>query len=632
MTNTHKTNDYRVIETINVAISANTILYTPFFLAYYGEDFKNTPFGSFSVNIIGKKEDSRFNEQANLKGDGFATFCLLLGLADISICDPSYLVCLQSESNQLEREFSLFEKLLEPQAKHSLQEKHNKFLSYDASNNTLTISDEETFKEIFDDKKIIGGLISKIAFSVACAASMEDKPGFDALDKLGRSYKKRAETKTFIEDNISGKFIYYNSPSTGFCIGDIFSKIYEKNITNKTVNKDFGQELKTLQEENHKNSIAFSCDYVSLDYLIDKKTSILELDDLATDSKSYLFTGILGNCDSRKKLKLQGLLYAIDKNLFQISQFLKDGDTTGLTKYFRQKFSYTKAKEQELINLLVADNDCRNNIKKDIDTDEDFTFDTILGYYVNRLYRWKPKGKGLYYNKTTPNLNHLKNILELRKESFQLSISTDENDLSTFIEVDLLHEWRLKESIYFKYEEKANSLRLENENKHFLYKTLINLLLIIASPIIMIPSYFLTGICRIIPQYCWRQKLREWLQTQIKWPFKLVDTLKTTIWTFTSNPSYLYSVGSAFLIFELASSISHVFNQHFPTIKGELPVLSSLNIQNYGFDKWFDIPVSLMIYIYIYIYLLLAVVTLISLSRKHIELRESNKYVYRNEQ
>ncbi|MEE9362057.1 MAG: hypothetical protein V3U92_05610 [Cellulophaga sp.] len=522
----------------------------------------------------------------------------------------------------------MFEKLLRPQAKKSLQEKYNDFLTYDASTNTLTISDEDTFKKIFKDKKVIGGLISKIAFSVACTKDMSKKSGFEAQDKLGRSYKKKeTHKKQFVEDNIKGKFIYYNSPSTGFCIGDIFSYIYKKQ--NNEVKKDFGNELQTLQQTGYEDSIAFSCDYVSLDYLVDKENSIQELDDLAIDSTSYLFTGILGNCDTRQRSKLQGILYAIDKNLFQIYQFLKNSDTTGLTKYFREKFNYTKDKEQELIHLLVADNDCRKKIKEQIKTENDFTFDTILGYYVDRLYRWKPKGNGLYYDKTTPDQTHLKNILEVRKICYQLEISNDEKYLSKFIEEDLLHEWRLKEKKYFQYEEKANALRLSNEPNHGLHIFIKNLLLVIISPVIMIPAYIFSLLYHVIPQPIKKHKLwkSRWLKPLLDLPYKLVDAITTTIWIFTSNPSYLYSVGSVFLVFELISSISHIFKKHFPDI-GNLPVLSSFSLENYKFEEWSNLSLSSIIYSYLIVF----IITLIFLSRKHLELKENKKYVYRNEQ
>src|SRR5690349_24993757 len=95
-------------KSINVAVATDTMLYAPFFMAYYGGDFDHTPFGKFNVNIIGKEEDNRF-KTLRLKGDAFATFCTILGLSDISICDPSFLVFLRTlDPDELKKQCNLF--------------------------------------------------------------------------------------------------------------------------------------------------------------------------------------------------------------------------------------------------------------------------------------------------------------------------------------------------------------------------------------------------------------------------------------------------------------------------------------------------------------------------------------------
>ena len=80
--------------------------------------------------------------------------------------------------------------------------------------------------------------------------------------------------------------------------------------------------------------------------------------------------------------KLRAFLYGIDKNLFAINKFLKDNDTIGLTRYFKQKFQYTESKQLELLDLLVGDQECREKIHSlinDINKPK-FTFDTIIRY------------------------------------------------------------------------------------------------------------------------------------------------------------------------------------------------------------------------------------------------------------
>jgi hypothetical protein len=235
-------------ETLRVAISTDTILYTPFFLAYNSGDFEDTPFGKLSVNIIGTLDDIRFDTTKKLKGDGFATFCLLLNLADAAICDPSYLVYL-SDANvaTITNEFRGFEELLTSQTKKKLVTKFPTLLKIE--NDVLIISHTDQFKKIFENKKVIGGLISKIAFSVAVSPDLNhivNSTSYkEAAEKFGFEHRKNAVKKSFIENEITGKFIYYKQPSTGNCLGVIHAKNYNKFPINEQT-ADFGTELNLL--------------------------------------------------------------------------------------------------------------------------------------------------------------------------------------------------------------------------------------------------------------------------------------------------------------------------------------------------------------------------------------------------
>ncbi|MEO5644133.1 MAG: hypothetical protein ABIQ40_04220 [Bacteroidia bacterium] len=592
MSTTEARNDSRRIETLNVALSADTILYTPFFLAYYAGDFEDTPFGKLSVNIIGKKDDVRFDKSANLKGDGFATFCLIFGLADASICDPSYLVYLQDSATDIGKEFALFEKLLTSYTKSSLSgdEKFKKILSYNADKKTLFITDKKEFGALFKDKKVIGGLISKIAFSVACSPNLEKKVTGDGYknhpEKFGKSHKRTSIGKAFTSTEVKGHFIYYDEPSTGFCVGQIHSAIYQK-TSDKVKTKDFGNELKLLQEAQYNDSVAITCDYVSLDFLLykqknsDEENKVCEIEDLATVLENYLFTGILGNCELKNKTKLQALLYGIDKNLFEIFRFLKESDTTGLTKFFRRKFNYSDSKEQELLNLLIADNDCRDKIKADIHdiTKEEFTFDTIIRYYVDRLYKWKVWGN-LYYNKTIPSAPDLKRIAELRKEAIQSQNEISDPKICELIEQDLLSEWREKELEFFTYENEINQLELKEK---------------FSDAFIFLFSPFL------LFRKTWRNSLR------------------TKLWLYVNKTSYLYTVGSLFLLFEIVSSMFHIFGFHIPKLGFNIPI-----------GNCYHLPVNLGLILFVYLNAM--IIVLILLSRRLLKLKENNRYIYRDEQ
>ncbi len=592
-------NDRR-IEVLNVAISTDTILYTPFFLAYYSGDFDNTPFGKLSVNIIGSQDDARFNQKEKLKGDGFATFCLLFGLADAAICDPSYLVYLKSNGN-LENEFREFEKLLTPETKSSLTDTQSVYkdcIEYD-ENDSLVIKDITNFKELFLEKKVIGGLISKIAFSVAGSPDLEEisnNESYKDKEKFGK-IKDRKTLNEFTKNVVTGKFIYYKSPSTGFCIGEIYASTYNKKKardidTDNTKKEEFGVEISRLKEDSFKSSIAITCDFVSLDFILKKERiegeqKIIEIEKLAEDdSKCYMFTGILGNCVTTNSEKLKALLYGIDKNLSYIHKSLKDSDTTGLTKYFKRKFNYSKSKEADLLNLLVADYKCIEEIQKMIDDDSkpNFSFDTIIRYYVDRLYKCKKYG-GLYFSSTIPSEDSLKNMIELRYES-QGQIFNASNSLGDFIQNDMLSEWRKTEKDFLTYEFIINEFQLKESKK--------DILKILASPILIIKE---------------------------NWKLSFLRKL----WLYVRKPSYLYIIGSLFLIFEIISSFFHISGYHI-TLTTILELIGKNICQSTYF--WLHL-FSKIIDITVFIYFIAVVFVLIYYARELLKLKENDRYVYR---
>lgn len=593
-----QTNDIRRTEILNVAVSTDTILYTPFFLAYYSGDFDNTPFGKLSVNIIGSEDDARFIQSQKLKGDGFATFCLLFGLADAAICDPSFVVYLK-DCGDIAKEFSTFEKLLTTYTKSTLSEdnKYKEYLEY--KNETLEIKDVGKFKDLFNDKKVIGGLISKIAFSVVGSPDIEavsNSDDYKGSDKFGKIHKRTAAGVDFTKNIVTGKFLYYESPSTGHCIGEIHAAIYHKKQTATSASlvepKDFGNEIKTLGTNGYEKSIAITCDFVSLDYQLNKEVQnkIVELENFANDEHktNYLFTGIMGNCETKNAEKLRSLLYGIDKNLYTIYKFLKDSNTTGLTKYFKRKFHYTDNRLSELLTLLIADETYKGEINSLIidKAKPEFTFDTIIRYYVDRLYRCKKYG-GLYFNSTSPVEDSLKNITELRYEAIQKPYPTADGFYKQFIENDMLSTWRKKETLFFKYEQNVNQLRLKEKPS--------DALILLRTPFMLFTK-------------------------------KMRNTLKTKLWLYASKPSYLYTVGSLFLIFEIVSSMSHLFGFHLPkmAIDWDLGDNNSEG-KHHRFLSYINLGKIFFVYFNI------TVVTLILMSRNLLKLKENDKYVYRDE-
>ena len=151
----------------------------------------------------------------------------------------------------------------------------------------------------------------------------------------------------------------------------------------------------------------------------------------------------------------------------------------------------------------------------------------------------------------------------------------------------MLSTWRKKETLFFNYEQNVNQLRLKEK-----------------------PSDAL--ILLITPFMLFTKKMR--------------NTLKTKLWLYASKPSYLYTVGSLFLIFEIISSMSHLFGFHLPKMAIDWDL---------GYNDSEGKHHRLLPYINLgkmfFVYFNITVVTLIIMSRNLLKLKENDKYVYRDE-
>ena len=558
-------------ERLEIALATDTVLYLPFYLAYYSNDFCDTPSSDLEVVIIGTKNDFRFNQNKKLKGDGFATFSVLLGLADAAICDPSYLVYLNNcEDDSIKKQLNSFQSLLKIDTKKDICKDFDPILSecLEVINDELVFKDLPKFKIQILRKytRVIGGLVSKIAFLAVGSEDFKRKAA-DNIDKsLGRIYKEGNLPSEFGIDNLHSYLFHYESPSTGFCIGKIYSDSYRNNSKTsiiKSKKKDFGCELKYLSEKTfikHNNtwkenpnrlfcrsSISLSCDYISIDFMLDKHNDsknprIVEVEDLAYDCTSnYMFTGIIGNTKPENSEKLKALLYGIDYNLFKITSYLKKSDTTGLIQYLKTKLKYDDEKQDIVLNLLIADESIKEYIKYQINNKSTtYSFESVLKYFVDRLREWKQVGN-LYYPNTIPIEKDLEAIAHLR---FKSSGKNSQNEIKykDFLYEDLLDDYREDENKFFLLEKQA------------LYKAKWEKWLIVFAPVLLINA--------IVQMLRWLLKSITGKSIRIKLIQRFFLPFEVALWYFVRRPIFLYLMGSLFILLEITSSMFHIF--HFP--------------------------------------------------------------------
>lgn len=587
---------------INVAIATDTILYAPFFMAYYGGDFADTPFGKFNVNIIGKEEDNRFLP-LKLKGDGFATFCTIFGLSDVSICDPSFLSFLQNCSlDDFTKLCDSFFDILTVYGKNSIVKKNPEVFS-----EAKKLIPDKLKKKIEADKRIIGALISKLAFSVVGTFELNNliSTSYRNSELIGSNPLNDCTKQLFTKKEIK-KFIYYNDPSTGNCLGKIYGNIYEKAEPTESLCKDFGEELVYLTNSIPKPSYAFSCDYVAIDYRknieTDNSKKVIEIKDFVKSGEGYLFTGFVGDIKKDNENKLKGFLYCIDKNLFEIDYYLKNEEITGLVNFIKSKLPREKEMLTYILKMLVADKECFDVIKNKVKDDNDpFLLDNVIGMYANRLSEWQSYGQldyeGLYYKSTqidAQKRNDILNIYKLRRKAFKEGEieELEKQKISKSISENLLSEWSIKEDEIILLNKKALDLNPSHSRRKLFYQA-------IKSPFSLISK-------------------------------KIKDETKTFIWTLLSKSTFIYWIGVSFILFEILTGIAHLthaYLNNWPKIPIPIPNYISENGWIINWWDWNINPVINGVFIYITAIIIVTVIMGYSLIRS----KQFEKYVYRHE-
>ncbi len=413
-------------DTINIAVATDTILYTPFFLALYGGDFEDTPYGKLDVNIIGQKDNNSFifDGKPSKNADGFVTLALFFGYADIGICDPSFIIQLCESNNTIVLKTALneFANSLNPKEKIRFL---NKLMRQNLYNNS-SFKLNEIQKRLKDNIpiKVIGGIIKRNAFVV--------------VSNKNSKFKKN--------QLFEAKPLYiFNKPSTGYYYGSCYKEMEKEQI-------DFGDEFSKVIE--NVDACALTCDYIAKDFY-EASGKIKDVRTKIEKNETYLFTGILADVHQRnieveiekngekskdfikeeiieyrsRLNKYKAFSYAIEKNLFQIHKILKNEHPNSLNVYFQNKFFNSKSSifyknQKEIVKFLTSDKNVEDNllfyIKPDgtkIEKSKDEIKDEVNKFimnYVELLSEWFDSNEGLYYKSSKVNTNDLFSICQYR--------------------------------------------------------------------------------------------------------------------------------------------------------------------------------------------------------------------------
>lgn len=424
---------------LNVAVATDTILYAPFYLALYGGDFEDTPFGELEINIIGQEGDMFFitDNLPSKAVDGFVTLALFFGYADVGICDPSFIIDLYTTDKFKESfapSLNSFISSLKEKEKNAFYQRYNELFNGKKPDYNKI---ESKLKKKFSIK-IIGGLIKKIAFVVVGKPNLNVNGNFPYVHApFFNEYRDM-----HVECN---KIITSPTPSTGYFIG---SSVANKN-SKPILEKNYGEELNHIIKNGSTGDLALSCDFVAIDQYGD---DLQEYDDYVSHSKNAMFTGIIANFGNISNVnKYKAFLYGIEKNLYNIDKILNNRYDNDLSNYFQKKLlnqKHTKFKKEgnDIISFLVADTEIENRLKEDDpELSEEANnkrlsdnIDDLIYSFIQRLYKWKRAGRFLYYDTIRSDIQDLLTISKIRNIENNLA---DDSNFSKYYNFDLLNNW-----------------------------------------------------------------------------------------------------------------------------------------------------------------------------------------------
>lgn len=456
---------------LNIAVATDTILYVPFYGAYYSGDFDDTPYGKVRIKIIARGEDDlRFSPDTvkNLgSADGFVVMCLVFGYADVGICDPSLIAQLKDFEDK-ELAVKIFNDFKSTFREGELsdfirRDQKNDLSIYDGNGD---VNKDNLWKVIQESNLyVIGGMISKLVLSAICPASNKGLVKNTKPIYLGSLCQANNRLSLFAVDYID-KILQPPSPSTGYWVSEIVKSEFKKK--NESVDFDdvrYGDEFMRLLGnsyaemfglndeqkkdlclgEEQSDAVGFTCDYISLDYFKERK-KIVELGDYVKDFNSIMYTGVIINDKSQDyvdKDAVNAFLYAINKNLYLINDSLSKGRNAVV--------SYLNTKLNSKYNTrLKDDKDIMKMLVSDPFVEEVMGIDEAIYYFGNRLYSWHENNYQLYYDDVMPEIDDFNKMISYRREGFHKNCSDRELG-SQYVKSEWLKEW-------YDQEEKINSI------------------------------------------------------------------------------------------------------------------------------------------------------------------------------
>ncbi|GHT51700.1 hypothetical protein FACS189440_21020 [Bacteroidia bacterium] len=431
------------LDNIRVSLSTDAIIYLPFYLAYFGGDFEDTPYGRVNVQIVGlndirfkyydeeleektpdtdkpqfqcplieesKKEESNIEtgekpssenstkqkqKCARLRGDAFMALDVLYGIADVGLGDVGFVSVLRNEKKRNELFTNTDSK------GHNLITKYSEWLNPDMSNPDLDIFKIPTseHKTKLSEKvsnsglRIVGGLIRKPALKCL----LKDKA--QAPEKGDKNFIRNKDRLKALTNNL--EIFSYPKPTTAYYyINKIINEYAgDSSIKDKVKWKDqavdFGNEL--TQKNITNTTGCFSCDFVALRYANKNTTDYKDyalVDDWTCMDTNILWSGfILDEIKYKEKENaFNAFFYVIDKCLFKINQFLALNDSHGLHYYIKTKLTNNRSKLNDVFRVLIADEKITEIIRKNEEikpNNMDINLDQIIRYFIKDLFYCK---------------------------------------------------------------------------------------------------------------------------------------------------------------------------------------------------------------------------------------------------
>lgn len=456
---------------LRVSLSTDAVIYLPFYLAYFGGDFNETPFEAVDVKIVGL-DDPRFNSQdefkvkknsANelkprLRGDAAMTLDVLLDVADIGIGDPGFACMLRNEKKSLYN--TVFDRAgcisyLKYFDIDQLQDSSDiKRLQQSVQKDEVGILLQHMVGEK-KDLRVLSGLIRKPGLKAIVGQSKEDF--YNSNKNLPSSQYSNKDILRKCADKLTKKYSYFTYPNPA--TSDLYAR-KELKLTNTKKNLDFGVELQNLTPD----EICLSCDFIAIDYLHNEEKNFI-VDDLVTDETTTLmWSGIIADYKKYEKNKkpYKAFLYAIDKVLFELNTFVQTADRLGFEQYVYAKLSKNTALRSYIINVLIADHEISDKFQKIPNP-----IPQIVRQIADNFFRWRGKTVSLYYassviatsakqrealkKKSAPfpdglfddqecaKCAELTEIIKLRDDKF------DDTTVNNLIFPDILEDWRKAE-------------------------------------------------------------------------------------------------------------------------------------------------------------------------------------------